>query len=320
MASPDISLVVPSHDRPVRLRWLLNALEDQTLPRERFEVIVVHDSSGAETEDLLRTHPLAADGTLRHIRFAPGPAAAPKRNAGWRAACAPVVAFTDDDCRPPREWLARLLEAAERNPGSIVQGKTVPDPDEELLLRTPDAHTQTVDPPSAAAETCNIAYPRELLERLGGQLEDFAVGEDTDLALRASALGTPIVAAAEAVTYHAVETAWLPAQVRATWRWRDMPLLVRRHPEHRREFAARIFWRPSHAWLALAILATPLARRPRLLAALLLPWAIATWPRYGATPRGVARSVSELPRRAVLDGSEMAVLAYGSARHRSLLL
>ena len=31
---PEIAVVVPSHDRPVRLRWLLNALEEQTLPRE----------------------------------------------------------------------------------------------------------------------------------------------------------------------------------------------------------------------------------------------------------------------------------------------
>ena len=30
-AAADIAVVVPSHDRPLRLRWLLNALADQTL-------------------------------------------------------------------------------------------------------------------------------------------------------------------------------------------------------------------------------------------------------------------------------------------------
>src|SRR5213593_4083172 len=60
MADPLISVVVPSHERPLRLRWLLNALEEQTLAREQWEVIVAHDS-GPETQELLREHPLAAD-------------------------------------------------------------------------------------------------------------------------------------------------------------------------------------------------------------------------------------------------------------------
>ncbi|MDQ3936983.1 MAG: glycosyltransferase family 2 protein, partial [Actinomycetota bacterium] len=79
--APDIAVVVPSHDRPLRLRWLLNALEEQTLAPGRFEVIVAHDSRDPETEALLRDHPLAAGGTLRHLRFAPGPGPAEKRNA-----------------------------------------------------------------------------------------------------------------------------------------------------------------------------------------------------------------------------------------------
>src|SRR3954454_23522674 len=91
--APDIAVVVPSHDRPLRLRWLLNALEEQTLPRERWEAVVVHDSSDPRTEELLRTHPLAAAGVLRHITF-PARTNLPgaKRNAGWRSTAAPFIA------------------------------------------------------------------------------------------------------------------------------------------------------------------------------------------------------------------------------------
>src|SRR4051795_3420857 len=83
--TPEVSVVVASHDRPVRLRWLLNALEEQTLAPGRWEVIVAHDS-GADTETLLRSHPLARAGGLRHLRLAPGTGPAAKRNAAWRAA------------------------------------------------------------------------------------------------------------------------------------------------------------------------------------------------------------------------------------------
>ena len=68
---PEISVVVASHDRPVRLRWLLNALEEQTLDPARWEVVVGHDSAGPETAELLATHPLARSGRLRHVALPP---------------------------------------------------------------------------------------------------------------------------------------------------------------------------------------------------------------------------------------------------------
>src|SRR5204863_2414575 len=107
----DISVVVPSHERVTRLRWLLNALEEQTLPRSCWELVVVHDSEDG-TEELVTTHPLVHEGVLRRVRLAPGTATASvQRNAGWRAARAPLIAFTDNDCRPEPDWLERMLEA-----------------------------------------------------------------------------------------------------------------------------------------------------------------------------------------------------------------
>ena len=89
--TPEIAVAVPSHDRPLRLRWLLNALEGQTVERARFEVIVGHDSAGPETEALLRDHPLARAGALRAVRLAPGTAPPGRnRNAAWRGARAPL--------------------------------------------------------------------------------------------------------------------------------------------------------------------------------------------------------------------------------------
>ncbi|HEX8052935.1 MAG TPA: glycosyltransferase [Thermoleophilaceae bacterium] len=316
---PDIAVVVPSHDRPLRLRWLLNALEEQTLPRERFEVIVAHDSRGPETAELLRTHPLG----VRAIGFEPGPGPAAKRNAGWHAATAPLVAFTDDDCRPPPEWLERALAAARAHPGAIVQGATIPDPDEEHLVRAaPHVDTQRIVPPTPWAQTSNIVYPRELLERVGGFDETFplAAGEDTDLAIRATEAGAGYVGARDVVTFHAVHAVSLPQLVRARWRWQHLAYLVKRQPSVREHFPMWIFWKRTHVWLPLAIAGALLRRRKPGAELLALPWVIHTLPDRGAGPRGRARALSELPARAVVDSAEMAALARGSIRWRTFFL
>ena len=320
MTPPDIAVVIASHDRPLRLRWLLNALEEQTLDRDRWEVVVAHDSADPATPRLLETHPLAAAGLLRHETLLPGSAPpGANRNAGWRAARAPLVAFTDDDCRPPPTWLAAALDAARRSPDAVVQGATRPDPDELELLRAPHRHTQHIDPPVAYAQACNILYPRRVLEDLGGFDESLLTGEDTELAARARRAGVPYLGAPEVLTYHAVQPLSLARALRSASRWEDLAAVVKRHPELRRHFPLRIFWKRSHACALLALAGALQPRRP-LATLLALPWALSLSPGYGPTVRGRIRAVSELPGRALIDLAEVTALARGSLRHRTLFL
>ncbi|HEX8066674.1 MAG TPA: glycosyltransferase [Thermoleophilaceae bacterium] len=322
--APEIAVAVPTRDRPLRLRWLLNALEEQTLDRERFEVVVAHDSRGPETAELLAEHPLADAGTLSAIEFPPhwGTAGA-KRNAAWRATRAPTVVFTDDDCRPPSYWLERALAAARRHPGAVVQGRTEPDPDEVHLERAaPHAHTRRVRPPEPWAQSCNIAYPRELLDRVGGFPDDLDSGEDTELAAKARRAGAPYVAAPEVLTYHAVVPQTLREQLRGTRRWEDLPAMVERNPELRRDLPLWVFWKRTHVWIGPAAAGAALARRRGARWALLaLPYLIHALPQeYGTGPRGRVRALAELPGRTAVDVAEVAALVRGSVRARNLLL
>ena len=82
-----------------------------------------------------------------------------------------------------------------------------------------------------------------------------------------------------------------------------------------------IFWKRSHALLALALAGPPLARRRPLVAlALAAPWAREALPSYGASPRGRVRALAELPGRAAIDAVEMAAVARGAIAERTLLL
>jgi glycosyltransferase involved in cell wall biosynthesis len=322
---PEISVVIPSHRRPLRLRWLLNALEAQTLARERFEVIVAHDAEDEEIAALLRDHPLAGAGVLKAVPSR-STGHAHKRNSGWKLARAPLIAFTDDDCRPPEDWVENALTAAVENPGAIVQGRTLPDPDEwEVELGAPYATTQRIhDPPTPSGQTCNIVYPRELLERLGGFDEEVPVltGEDTDLLWRALEAGARHVGAERVLTYHAVVDNTLLGRVRGIGRWADLALLFKRHPGLRREVPLRIFWKATHPTLLVAVAGVGAAatRGEPVWALLVVPWARETWPWHGPHARGILRSLSELPARALIDGAEVVALVRGSIRHRTLFL
>lgn len=318
---PEISVVVPSHDRPLRLRWLLNALEEQDLPRDKWEVIIGHDSAGPETEELLRDHPLNAAGVLRWVASEPGtcPPGA-NRNAAWKIARAPSVAFTDDDCRPPVDWVRNALAAAKANPDAIIQGATRGDPDERWITAAPFYHSQSINPPRPWAQACNIIYPRSVLEAAGGFDEEFYTGEDTHLAMRARKLGTPYLAAPEVLTHHAIVESTFLQTIRGLWRWQDLPALIKAHPELRKEFQLWIFWKRPHVWLPLAFLGLMLGKRSRLAPLLIAPWAIQSAPSHGTDPRGRYRTLFELPAHAAMDITEFLALVKGSIKHRTLFL
>lgn len=325
-SAPEIAVAVPSHDRPLRLRWLLNALEKQTLGGDRFEVCVVHDSSGPETEVLLTTHPLAARGTLRHEQLEPMRygSAGLKRNRAWRMARAPLIVFTDDDCYPPSDWLERAVESAGRNPGVVVQGVTLPEPEEGRSEgHGPWPHTQKIeDPPTPWGEACNILYPRELLERLCGYVEEppLEVAEDTDLLVRAQKAGASVVGDRSMVTYHAIESAPLYKRLRGTWRWRDNAWLVKTHPDFKRAYPYGLFWKKTHAWLPPALAGLVLGRRNLLFLLLAVPYVALATPQRGSDTRGRLRALSELPGVAAIDAAEIAVHVCGSVKYRTLFL
>jgi glycosyltransferase involved in cell wall biosynthesis len=313
--------VVASHGRHLRLRWLLNALEEQTLAHDRWEVVVVHDYDRATAQRVLDRHPLRDAGLLRHLAIAPGAGSpARQRNLGWRLARGELIAFTDDDCRPEPDWLERLLDAAAGRPGTVVQGATRPDPFEHDVLAAPHVRTLFIEPVGPFAQACNILYPRALLERLGGFDERAISGEDVGLALRARAAGIEICGAPGALVNHAIESHTLPGILRENLKWRHLAYLAKRHPEIRRELTLGVFWDPDHLWITAACVGIIGARRSLPLLVLAGPYVARASRRRGLGPRARALALAELPGQAVRQLAEVLGLAAGSVRHRTLLL
>jgi hypothetical protein len=123
-----------------------------------------------------------------------------------------------------------------------------------------------------------------------------------------------------AVVRHDVRTRTALEAVRESFRWRDLPLVVRGRPWARRRLLHRwVFWKPSHpsAALALAGLTVGLRWRPAVL--LVVPWIRYRWRLEPPSP-DPARRLTALPGAFAVDVSEIVAMAWGSLRHRTLLL
>jgi glycosyltransferase involved in cell wall biosynthesis len=313
---PRVSVVVSTYNRPERLRELLAGLRAQTLPAQEFEVVVVDNGSEPPTGALIETE-LARDGLrLRTVRHATTRGPSGGRNSGWRLARGPLVAFTDDDCVPAPDWLSAGLALAESHPEAVLQGRTLPAPSElpphGLLVRT-----QRIERLGPHYETCNIFYPRPLLERLGGFDESFGLqpaGEDTDLAWRAIEAGHETVFAGDAVVYHAVEAIGMRGALRIAARWSEGVRVFADHPQTRSMLYRGIFWNVWHYLLwrsLLALLGPGWARR------MLLTMHLKQLQQRAR--RGQA-GASAIPFLLAHDAVECWTIARGAIRHRTLVL
>lgn len=324
-----VAVVVPTRLERVRLLWLLDALLAQDLAADAFEVVLATDAvPGARFRAAVLDHPLLREGRARLLQVPRPATAGASRNAAWRACDAGLVAFCDDDTRPPPSWLRLLVDRARAEPGAVVQGAVRIDEDERLVAdRAPHRHLLTVDPPTFRGETANVLYPRDVLERLDGFDPSWAVCEDTELACRAHAAGVRWVAAPQAWTRHGVQEETLVGALRRAGRYGAAGRLVAVHPAVREHLPGRVLWAHTHAralgLLAAVGAAAALRRRPvAALAALggaapFLSWHLG---RYGPGPRGRARAAAEAPQRLLLDLVEVAAVSATAARHRTVLL
>jgi len=312
---PEIAVVIPTRGRETRLAFALDALASQTLDRDRFEVIVVRapDENHAPLAD-------SPEGLAVRFRDCAVAGTAAQRNLGWRAAHAPLIAFTDDDCRAARDWLERLLGAS-AGPETILQGRTEPDPEERHMLH---GLARTINNPTASGwyETCNIAYSRTMLERVGGFDESIPfLGEDADLAMRARKAGAGFRFAGDAIVWHAVHWRNLPAAVRDAVKRGSRPAIVARHRELRGALWHGVFTDRDHARLLLALAGLLISRRAPLLgAAACVPYVRHHLDPTGPIPGRLWRFPVRLLRMAAVDAAEILAFAASSLRHRVLVL
>jgi GT2 family glycosyltransferase len=280
-----ISVVVPTYRRPEMLERCLAALAAQSFPGRAYEIVVADD--GVETrvrETAARWN--RATGAAPAVRYVPvtetqGPAGA--RNRGWEAAQGEIIAFTDDDTVPEREWLAEGGLAMAAAPDILAASGCVVVP---LPPGAPTDHEKDVSRLSEAEfVTANCFVRRAALQAVGGFDERFtsAWREDSDLQFMLMQLGGRLVCAPRAIVSHPVRPAGGWDNLRAHRKIAFDALLFKKHPRLYRErirhaapwnyyvmvagmaafFAGGLLALPALAWAGVLVWLVPTVRFAR---------------------------------------------------------
>ena len=195
-----VSVIIPTYNRGSLIIKTLEALSFQTLTDEEMEVIVVDDGSVDNTVEAIDNWIANCPRKNFHlIRMESNCGRAAACNTGIRAATAPYILFTDDDCLPDPDWAEHHLNLQEtsRVPIGVVGAVNFPESwvkksnfvryfEGRYLGNRPWSTVKGSPkniPPNLMGGLA-VSYPRESLISAGLFNERMGRGQDGELAYR----------------------------------------------------------------------------------------------------------------------------------------
>lgn len=228
---PEIEIVVPTRNRPELIETTLVSLRASDVTVISIRVI---DQSDDEATAAVAARHMAEDPRLHYLK-APPRGISVARNLGIAAGSAPIILFTDDDCRVEPGW-ARNLAAELADSGNwAVFGRILPEtgqlpPEQTVTPGLALGIKLTMQRQVCEGNRFNLGFGhgasmgmrRDRLQLLGGFDPMLGAGaplrswEDRDLGYRILKAGGRIIYTPDAVLYHRQWRPW--PQIRSTLR------------------------------------------------------------------------------------------------------
>jgi GT2 family glycosyltransferase/glycosyltransferase involved in cell wall biosynthesis len=209
---PDISVIIPTYNRCAVLASCLAALGQQSLVKDRFEVMVIDDGSTDGTERLCRG--LSMSFPLVYLRQTNSGAGA-ARKLGSEVSKGEYLLLINDDTLAAPDLLAEHLRGQREHAQekcSVLGRFCYPREACKRALTSffagrPFLFPQLVMKPGFYRESfyfiaCNLSIRREAVLRAGSFDPQFGVAEDTELGARLEEQGYRVLYRPEALAWH----------------------------------------------------------------------------------------------------------------------
>ena len=232
-----VSVVVPVYNGEKTILRLLRALEKQDFSHP-FEVIVCDDGSRDNTVRVVRKFAKRARIPVR-VFANPHRGPAWQRNLGAKKARGEVIAFTDSDCIPGKNWLSEITRPIFSGEAVGVQGTYRTYNKQSVIARFEGYEIEKRHERMKRERnidfigTFSAAYRKDVFLKFGGFDESFPVasGEDPELSYRIAKHGYKLLFAPRAWVYHehpdTLKKYLKQKFYRAYWR----VLMYSRHPD-----------------------------------------------------------------------------------------
>ncbi|HEY0900452.1 MAG TPA: glycosyltransferase [Sphingobacteriaceae bacterium] len=250
-----ISVVIPTYGRPDLLQKCLNALLAQTFDQDQYEILVVSDGPDKATQNMVNKLQKDTSCSLRFLSTDKrrGPAAA--RNKGWINSMSELIAFTDDDTIPDKNWLTNIWNNYSHEELLAFTGRVI------VPVSSPptDYEKNVYNLETAEFVTANCVCTKMALIRVCGFDERFRIAwrEDSDLHFKLLEHNIPIKKI-NAVVIHPVRQAPWGISIKEQKKGVFNALLYKKYPILYRQ---RI--QPQPAWnyylMVVAFLTIPVA-------------------------------------------------------------
>lgn len=177
-----VSIVIIAKNESNFIKKCLNSVLSQTF--KDFELIIIDDKSTDNTKEIILSFD---DKRINLIDINEEKTGYGNlRNYALQETSGKYIFFTDADCVPHYNWIKEALVQFKKKGCVGVEGKTFYE--SEGAITVSDYFTYRVKPEGYM--TCNVAYLRDYLKKLGGFDSNFKyVYEDRDLGIRMKKLG-----------------------------------------------------------------------------------------------------------------------------------
>ncbi|MSO89180.1 MAG: glycosyltransferase [Rhodospirillaceae bacterium] len=200
-AYPKVSVIVCAYNADRTMAACLESMERLNYPN--YEIVIVNDGSTDRTREISERHP-----SFRLINQE-NKGLSVARNVGFAASSGDIIAYTDSDCVADPDWLTYLVAKFQTSDCGAVGGPNFPPPEDALIPSvvavSPGGPTHVLldDQTAEHIAGCNMAFRREVLDRLGGFDPIFrAAGDDVDICWRVQNAGYVIGFSPAAVVWH----------------------------------------------------------------------------------------------------------------------